>query len=181
MKINTNPTGINLSRIAAVLAVLVGTIGYAANPENVTVNVGVPTIANLAVNTNTVSVNFASGDFDMNTGEAFKLISSGSAFQISTNRNWTLSVKSGSANFSFTPTFGGDTATKPAGDLGFSLSGGGIFNSISTTDQTVTTGSRGGYGISGNSPVVDYSLWSSLEQDAPGVYSLTLIYTLTSS
>jgi len=170
-----------LPRAAVVVALALAAVAQGANPENVTVNANVPTIANLAVDTNTVTMNFVSGDFNMNTGEALKLVSGGSNFQIATNRNWTLSVKAGAANFTFTPTFGGDTATKPASDLGFTLSGGGAYASVTTSDQTVTTGSRGGYGVSGNSPSVDYSLWSYLDQDAPGTYSLTLVYTLTSS
>lgn len=174
-------TRLPLTRAATLLAILAAVSGYSANPENVTVNANVPTIANLAVNSNSVTMTFVSGDFNMNTGEAIKTVTAGSTFQIATNRNWTLSVKAGAANFAFTPTFGGDTATKPAGDLGFKLSSGGAYSSVTTTDQTVSTGSRGGYGTSGNSPVVDYSLWSYLNQDAPGSYSLTLIYTLTSS
>jgi hypothetical protein len=170
-----------LPRAAVVAALAIAPLAQAANPENVTVNANVPTIANLAVNTNTVTMTFVSGDFNMNTGEALKTVSGGSNFQIATNRNWTLSVKSGAASFTFTPTFGGDTATKPAADLGFKLSSGGAYQSLTTTDQTVSTGSRGGYGVSGNSPSVDYSLWSYLNQDAPGAYSLTLVYTLTSS
>ena len=170
-----------LPRAAVVAALAVASLAHAANPENVTVNANVPTIANLAVNTNTVTMTFVSGDFNMNTGEALKTVSGGSNFQIATNRNWTLSVKSGAANFTFTPTFGGDTATKPAADLGFKLSTDGAYQSVTTSDQTVSTGSRGGYGVSGNSPSVDYSLWSYLDQDAPGSYSLTLVYTLTSS
>lgn len=170
-----------LPRASALLAIFASLHGYAANPENVTVNANVPTVTNLAVNTNTVTMTFVSGDYNMNTGDAIKTVAGGSNFQIATNRNWTLSVKAGAANFTFTPTFGGDTATKPASDLGFTLSGGGSYTSVTTSDQTVTTGSRGGYGVSGNSPVVDYSLWSYLDQDAPGSYSLTLVYTLTSS
>jgi len=174
-------TRLLLPRAASLLAIFASVSVYAANPENVTVNANVPTIANLAVNTNTVTMTFVSGDFNMNTGEAIKTSPAGSSFQIATNRNWTLSVKAGAANFTFTPTFGGDTATKPAGDLGFKLSTDGFYQAVTTTDQTVSTGSRGGYGVAGNSPVVDYSLWSYLDQDSPGSYSLTLIYTLTSS
>jgi len=170
-----------LSRAAALVAIVASVHGYAANPENVTVNASVPTVANLAVDTNTVAMTFVSGDYNLNTGAATKTAAAGSTFQISTNRSWTLSVKAGAANFSFTPTFGGDTATKPAGNLGFKLSAAGSYTAVTTSDQTVSTGSRGGYGTSGNSPVVDYSLSSNLNQDAPGAYSLTLVYTLTSS
>lgn len=169
------------SRAAVVSALALAPFAQGANPENITVNANVPTIANLAVNTNTVTMTFVSGDFNMNTGEALKTVAGGSNFQVATNRNWTLSVKAGAANFTFTPTFGGDTATKPAGDLGFKLSTDGAYQSLTTSDQTVSTGSRGGYGTAGNSPSVDYSLWSYLDQDAPGSYSLTLVYTLTSS
>ena len=174
-------THLLLPRASTLLAFFAAVSGFAANPENVTVNANVPTIANLSVNTNTVTMNFVAGDFDMNNGEAFKTAAAGSNFLIATNRNWTLSVKAGAANFTFTPTFGGDTATKPAGDLGFKLSTDGAYQEVTTTDQTVSTGSRGGYGVAGNSPSVDYSLWSYMNQDAPGSYSLTLVYTLTSS
>lgn len=170
-----------LSRAAALLAIVASVNVYAANPENVTVTAAVPTVANLAVNTNTVAMTFVSGDYDLNTGAGSKTALSASSFQVSTNRNWTLSVKAGAANFGFTPTFGGDTATKPAGNLGFKLSAAPGYTTVTTSDQTVSTGSRGGYGTSGNSPVVDYSLSSNLNQDAPGSYSLTLVYTLTSS
>ena len=174
-------TASTLTRVATLVAIFATASVHASNPENITVNSNVPTVANLAVNTNSVTMDFNSGDYNTQTGDAFKTVLNGSDFQIATNRNWTLSVKAGSATFAFTPAYAGDTASKQSTDLGFTLSGGSSYVGITTSDQTVTTGSRGGYGTSGNSPSVDYTLFSNLNQDSPGQYSLTLIYTLTSS
>jgi hypothetical protein len=178
MKIMKN---VILSRWSVLAAVLASLPAFAANPENVTVSATVPTVAVLSVDTNSVAVSFALGDYDLNTGAATKTAPAGSTFRVSTNRNWTLAVKAGAANFSYTPTNVGDTSTKPAGDLGFKLSTAGSYTTVTTSDQTVATGSRGGFGTLGNTRIMDYSLASNLNQDSPGSYSVTLVYTLTSS
>ena len=170
-----------LSRCSVLVAVLASLQAFAANPENVTVSATVPTVAVLSVDTNSVAVSFALGDYDLSTGAATKTAAAGSTFRVSTNRSWTLAVKAGAANFTYTPTNVGDTATKPAGNLGFKLSTAGSYTTVTTSDQTVATGTRGGYSTSGNTRIMDYSLSSNLNQDSPGSYSVTLVYTLTSS
>lgn len=170
-----------VSRLAIIAIAFSSLTAFAANPENVSVTATVPTVAVLGVNTNTVSASFVLGDYDLATGAATKTAAAGSIFQVSTNRSWTLAVKAGAANFTFTPTVSGDTATKPAGDLSFKLSTAGSYTTVTTSDQTVATGTRGGYSTSGNTRTVDYSLSSNLNQDAPGSYAVTLVYTLTSS
>ncbi|MEO6244188.1 MAG: hypothetical protein ABIQ12_02025 [Opitutaceae bacterium] len=178
---NLNMKNVILSRCLVLAAVLASLPAFAANPENVTVTATVPTVAILSVDTNSVAISFAAGDYDLSTGAASKTASAGSTFRVSTNRSWTLSAKAGSANFSYTPTNVGDTSTKPAGDLGFKLSTAGSYTTLTTSDQTLATGTRGGYSTVGNTRIVDYSLSSNLNQDSPGSYSLTVVYTLTSS
>jgi len=170
-----------VSRSAIVAIALSSLSAFAANPENVSVSASVPTVAVLSVDTNTVSTSFVLADYNLDTGAATKTAPAGSTFRVSTNRSWSLAVKAGSANFTFTPTNSGDTATKPAGDLGFKLSSTGSYTAVTTSDQTLVNGSRGGYSTSGNTRTVDYSLSSNLNQDAPGSYAVTLVYTLTSS
>ena len=178
-KINHMNTFVSRSAIFAIA--LTSVSAFAANPENVSVTASVPTVAVLSVDTNTVSSSFVLADYDLNTGAATKTAAAGSTFRVSTNRSWSLAVKAGSPNFSYTPTNVGDTATKPAGDLSFKLSTAGSYTAVTTSDQTLVTGTRGGYGTSGNTRIVDYSLSSNLTQDRPGSYAVTLVYTLTSS
>jgi hypothetical protein len=170
-----------ITRCAIFAAIFAPISAFAANPENVTVTASVPTVAILGVDTNAVSLSFAVGDYDLITGAATKTAAAGSTFKVSTNRSWTLAVKAGASSFTYTPTNVGDTSTKPAGDLGFKLSSAGSYTTVTTSDQTVASGTRGGNGTTGNTRIVDYSLSSNLNQDSPGSYALTLVYTLTSS
>src|SRR5256885_1373644 len=50
---------------------------------------------------------------------------------------------------------------------------------ITTTNATVKTGSKGGTATSGNTFIMDYQLTSNLSQDPPGTYTLAIVYTLT--
>lgn len=170
----------NLAR-TLLLSALAAIPAFAANPESVSVTAQVPLVTNLSVNANSVPITFAVGDYDLSTGVATKAATGVTTFSVATNRSWTLQVRAGAANFTYTPTTSGDSSTKPVADLGFKLSSASSYTTVTTNDQTVTSGTRGATSKTGHTPTVDYQLTSKLDQDSPGSYSVTLIYTLTNS
>jgi hypothetical protein len=102
----------------------------------------------------------------------------GPTFTIQANRSWTLNIRSQNATtWTYVGTAGG---VKPIGDLAWSTASGGAFAAITNADAIFTAGASatsgtpaqaffrtswaGGYGSPGN---------------APGTYSLPVIFTLS--
>jgi hypothetical protein len=93
-----------------------------------------------------------------------------SSLQVKSNRPWAVTVASGSANFN------GPSAPSPAmpaSVLGVRLNGGSSFGSLSTSDQSLTSGDRGVSSFS-----VDYNANPGFSYDA-GSYTISVVYTAT--
>jgi hypothetical protein len=92
---------------------------------------------------------------------------------VQANRNWTVQVSGGTAVWSASA---GAWAAKPVSDLLWSLTSGGAGTAMSTTPATAVTGTPGPGGA-GTSlyfrPVVHWLT------DKPGVYTLDVVFTLT--
>ena len=147
--------------------------------QTVTVSSAVPQVLSLSVDTNTVSIPFLTSDYNSASGAATKTSASANTFSVVSNKSWTVSVKANTAAFSFTPSLGDADPSKPAGNLSYKLSTAGTYTTLTTTNASVKTGSKGGSSTSGNTFSVDYSLTSNLSQDPPGTYTLAVVYTLT--
>ena len=88
-------------------------IGYAAAPQadgqttqTVTITSAVPQVLSLAIDTNAVSIPFLTSDYNVSTGAATKTVSSANTLSVSSNKNWTVSLKANTAAFSFVPSAG---------------------------------------------------------------------------
>lgn len=147
--------------------------------QTVTITSTVPQVLALGIDTNAVSINFLSSDYNASTGAATKTVTSANTLSVESNKSWTVSLKANTAAFSFVPSAGDTDPAKPAGNLSYKLSTAGTYTAITTTNATVKTGSKGGTATSGNTFVMDYQLTSNLSQDPPGTYTLAIVYTLT--
>lgn len=92
--------------------------------------------------------------------------------RVRSNKNWTVSVKANTANF--TATTGGD-ANVTANRLSVRRAGSTALIALSTTDQTLTTGTRGGFGV--NTFLIDYV--ANPGYISPATYTLGVTYTVT--
>jgi hypothetical protein len=168
--------------VLAALAILAAGVIPQANgqtTQTVTVTSVVPQVLSLAIDTNAVSMSFLSSDYNSSTGAATKTVTSANTLSVTSNKNWTVSVKANTAAFSFVPSAGDADPSKPAGNFSYKLSAAGTYTAITTANVTLTTGNKGGTATAGNTVVLDYRLTSNLAQDPPGTYTLGVLYTLT--
>jgi hypothetical protein len=165
--------------LASILLALLATAAHAQTTQTVTVSSTVPQVLSMTVDTNAVSIPFLGTDYNVSTGLATKTASSATTLSVSSNKNWTVSVKANTAAFAFTASAGDTDPVKAAGNLSYKLSTGGAYTAVTTTNASVKTGNKGGTATSGNTFAVDYQLTSNLSQDPPGTYTLAVVYTLT--
>jgi hypothetical protein len=105
-----------------------------------------------------------------------KTIASFSTITVKCNYNWQLGVKASTANFNATG--GGASTNMPAGILKLKKSTSGSYLTVTTSSQTLATGSRGPTSASGNSFTVDALIEPGFSYNG-GTYSIVLTYTLT--
>jgi hypothetical protein len=108
---------------------------------------------------------------------AVSLDNAGPQFTVKANRSWTLKIKSFNATtFDYV---GSDAGVKPIGDLSWATTSGGTYNAITASDATVASGA------SSNSTTVNSffrTSWAggfSALSNAPGTYSLPIVFTLS--
>ena len=106
------------------------------------------------------------------------LANDGPSFTVKANRSWTLKIKSqNAASWTYV---GSDAGVKPIGDLAWSTSAGGTFAAITAADATFTSGASSSNGAV--SQAFFKTSWTSdftSASNAPGTYSLPIIFTLT--
>ena len=132
----------------------------------------------LTTSTNAVSIPFATTDYNSSTGAAQLIKTSAQTLTIvSTSSTWTLSVRTLTSTFSFTPSLGDPNPNKPASDLAVRAP---VTSStwlvLTTTNQVLSTGPKSN---SNQTRAIDYRLNSNLSTDPPGTYTISVIYTLT--
>jgi hypothetical protein len=108
---------------------------------------------------------------------ALSLDNVGPVFTVKANRSWNLKVKSFNAtNFDYVGTDGG---VKPISDLSWATTSGGSYLAVTASDVSVASGA------SSNSTTVNSffrTSWAggfSAASNAPGTYSLPIVFTLT--
>ncbi len=133
----------------------------------------------LTTSTNSVSIPFATTDYNKTTGVAQITKTSAQTLTIlSSSATWTLSVRALTATFSFAPSAGDPNPSKPAGDLAVRAPAtSSAWLVLTTTNQVLSTGPKS---ASNQTRVLDYRLNSNLNSDPPGTYTISVIYTLTS-
>jgi hypothetical protein len=163
--------------LCAALIAGVGFSAFATTTETVTFTVTVPSVLELTTTSNAVTLNLTASDY---AGSDAILSEAAAAHQLSvrSNRAWVINVRSVTANFAFTPSNAGDTRTKPSTDLSVRKAA-GTYQSLSTSNVTLATGTAGGSTQSGNTFALDYRIATDITLDPPGSYALDVLYTLT--
>ncbi|MBP6411693.1 MAG: hypothetical protein KA313_11375 [Pseudarcicella sp.] len=104
--------------------------------------------------------------------ESGKTNLSAAGLRVRSNKPWTVSVKANTVNFATTA--GGD-ANVPASALAVRKNGTTANVSLTTTDQSLATGSRGGFGS--NTFLIDYV--ANPGYISPATYTLGVTFTVT--
>ena len=101
----------------------------------------------------------------------------GPTFTVSANAPWTLTMRASSAFWTATNTSPGAPArtTKPAADLTWSTASNGTFVAMTTTDATLVSGAA----TANNATTLYLQTLYGWTLDTPGIYSLTVVLTLT--
>jgi hypothetical protein len=102
----------------------------------------------------------------------------GPSFTIKANRSWTLKIKSQNAtNWTYV---GSNAGVKPIGDLAWSTASGGTFAAITAADATFSSGASSTNGTAAQA--FFKTSWTNdftSASNAPGTYSLPIVFTLT--
>ena len=102
----------------------------------------------------------------------------GPTFTVKANRSWTLKIKSqNAASWTYA---GANSGVKPIGDLAWSTAANGTFAAITNSDATVTSGASASNGTA--AAVFFRTSWLNdftSASNAPGTYSLPIVFTLT--
>jgi len=140
-----------------------------------TASVTVGALVKLGMTTTATALTNPTAD-DVDAGNV--LSDAGPSFTIKANRSWTLKIKSQNAtNWTYA---GSNAGVKPISDLSWSTASGGTYAAISATDATFTSGAAASNGTAAQaffktSWLSDFTSAS----NAPGTYSLPIVFTLT--
>lgn len=135
---------------------------------NTTAQVTIPTLQKLTLSTTTTVLGIPT--IDNVDSAANPVQTTGPVVTGKANIPFSVTIAAGAANFTAP-----GTVVKPAGDLSWSLTGGGTYTALSTTAANLfsQTGTGGNQSVS----IFYHAAWHST--DAPGAYSLAVVYTLT--
>jgi hypothetical protein len=160
-----------------ILALGVTPLG-ANDSQSVSVRITVPAIFSVETSAASVAIAFAEADYDA-ARTASRSVPSAHHLLVRSNRPWVVAFKSTMSTFSFIPARDGADPGKPSTALSV-RTGGAPFAPVTTSDQVLNSGSAGPVVAPGNTFPVDYRMGSDLNTDRPGLYTLTLTYTVTS-
>jgi hypothetical protein len=140
-----------------------------------TASVTVGTLVKLGMSSPSTSLTNPTAD-DVDAGNV--IADAGPTFTIKANRSWTLKIKS--QNATSWDYVGSNAGVKPISDLSWSNAVGGTYAAISNTDATFLSGASASNGTPAQaffktSWVSDFTSAS----NAPGTYSLPIVFTLT--
>ena len=140
-----------------------------------TASVTVGALVKLAMSSATTTLTNPSAD---NVDVGAVLADAGPSFTIKANRSWTLKIKSQNAtDWTYSGT---NSGVKPIGDLAWSTAVNGTFAAITGSDATFASGAGASNGTAAaaffrTTWVADFTSAS----NAPGTYSLPIVFTLT--
>jgi len=161
----------------AALAFCTASSLFAQSSQQITINAVVPVMMNLSVDTNNVAFNFEQGDYRPD-GTADKEMVNATTFKVAANTRWRLFVSSNNLLFSYSAAGSGRNPRKSCGDLSLSPNNSIGYSAVSVIGQAIASGRPGGAEDIGNRIPVSYKLHTSLADDPPGTYTLTLTFTL---
>jgi hypothetical protein len=140
-----------------------------------TASVTVGALVKLGMSSATTSLTNPAAD-DVDAGNVIS--DAGPTFSVKSNRSWTLKIKSqNAATWTYV---GSNSGVKPISDLSWSTSSGGTFAAITNSDATFASGASSTNGAAAQaffktSWLSDFTSAS----NAPGTYSLPIVFTLT--
>ena len=140
-----------------------------------TASVTVGALVKLGMSSATTTLTNPTAD-DVDAGAV--IANAGPTFTIKANRSWTLKIKSqNAANWTYVGT---DAGVKPISDLAWSTSAGGTFAAITSSDVTFASGAAASNGAAASA--FFRTSWTNdftSASNAPGTYSLPIVFTLT--
>jgi hypothetical protein len=140
-----------------------------------TASVTVGALVKLGMSSATTTLTNPTAD-DVDNGAT--IADAGPTFTVKANRSWTLKIKSQNAtNWTYV---GSNTGVKPIGDLAWSTAANGTFAAITGSDATLTSGAGASNGAA--AAVFFRTSWLNdftSASNAPGTYSLPIVFTLT--
>jgi len=163
-------TGIGASQANAQCS---GNAGSCNTTNTASVTVGA--LVKLGMSSAATSLTNPTAD-DVDAGNV--IANDGPSFTIKANRSWTLKIKSqNAANWTYA---GSNSGVKPISDLSWSTSAGGTFVAITNSDAAFASGASSTNGAAAQaffktSWLSDFTSAS----NAPGTYSLPIVFTLT--
>jgi hypothetical protein len=140
-----------------------------------TASVTVGALVKLGMTSATTTLTNPTAD-DVDAGTAIP--DNGPSFTIKANRSWTLKIKS--QNATSWDYVGSNAGVKPISQLAWSTSSGGTFAAITASDATFTSGASSTNGATAQA--FFKTTWISdftSASNAPGTYSLPIVFTLT--
>lgn len=157
--------------LLSIAIIFAGSIAVNAQTSTATVSQTVTLILKNCISIDLTSATGNNFSFD-NTGNYSNGITNtnASTFQVKSNRNWAVSVKTTTANFNGPAA---PSASMPSTVLGVRVNGGTNFAALSTTATPLTNGNRGIGSFS-----VDYNAAPGYVYDA-GTYTISVVYTAT--
>lgn len=168
-----------IPRWLAALALVLGAGSslFAQSSQQVTINAVIPVMMNLSVDTNNVAFSFEQGDYRPD-GTADKEMVNATTFKVAANTRWRLFVSSNNLLFSYAAPGSGRNPRKSCRDLSLSPNNALGYTAVGVIGQAIANGMPGGAEDRGNRIPVSYKLHTSLADDPPGIYTLTLTFTL---
>jgi hypothetical protein len=140
-----------------------------------TASVTVGALVKLDMSANTTALTNPTAD-DVNAGNTIQ--NAGPTFTIKANRSWTLKIKSQNAtNWTYV---GSDAGVKPIADLSWATAAAGTYAAITASDATFTSGASATNGAAAQA--FFRTSWTSdftSASNAPGTYSLPIVFTLS--
>lgn len=101
----------------------------------------------------------------------------GPTFTIKSNRSWTLKIKSqNAATFTYA---GSDAGVKPISHLSWAITSGGTYSPITASDVTFASGASSNSTAEAAFFRTSWAGGFSAASNAPGMYTLPIIFTLT--
>jgi hypothetical protein len=148
--------------------------GGTCNTTN-TASVTVGALVKLGMSSAVTTLTNPSAD-DVDAGNV--LADAGPSFTVKANRSWTLKIKSqNAASWSYV---GSNAGVKPISDLAWSTAANGTFAAITASDATFTSGASASNGAAAQA--FFKTSWANdftSASNAPGTYSLPIVFTLT--
>jgi hypothetical protein len=142
-----------------------------------TASVTVGTLVKLGMSSATTSLTNPTAD-QIDAGTA--LDNAGPTFSVKSNRSWTLKIKAQPAVAGFWDYAGTNSGQKPIGDLAWATSAGGTYTAITASDATFASNASASNGAAAQA--FFRTTWSNdftNAGNAPGTYSLPIVFTLT--